>query len=229
MRKNHFTLIELLVVVAIIGMLASMLLPAFSMAREKAKRTYCTNNLKQFGIAASCYKDSYDGHYPYGDPVAEYSGGVTGIWPGNTCGLTFDYLDDEWGMNEIEMYNCPSRPYTPFFRDENNNASTRDAVANLPYKGRFNFRYQYRGNIIGTDLGWEVNKGQNEDPDYALSGDRFEYIVDSGEYRPNHTVGTQGIQVLYNDGSVMFARLADSSFYYTHNSGRKFLIPESRP
>ena len=60
---KKFTLIELLVVVAIIGILASMLLPSLQKARAKALQAVCTSNLKQLGIATQLYLDSSDGLY----------------------------------------------------------------------------------------------------------------------------------------------------------------------
>jgi len=104
-RRTGFTLIELLVVVAIIAILAAMLLPALSQAREKARAARCINNLKQLGLVMTMYLDNNNEYFP---PAAS-SDGHTWFEDVGSLGR---YLNLHWKPGDYwkgTVLDCPSK------------------------------------------------------------------------------------------------------------------------
>ena len=109
-QKNAFTLIELLVVIAIIAILAAMLLPALSQARDKARTAGCMNNLKQMGILFAIYADTWDGYLP---SAATPNTGTRNIsWASKLWELQSgqQMTDAVWQAGGNTIFRCPSKP-----------------------------------------------------------------------------------------------------------------------
>ncbi|NOX97416.1 MAG: DUF1559 domain-containing protein [Nitrospirae bacterium] len=101
---SAFTLIELLVVIAIIGILAAMLLPALSRAREMARAASCVSNLRQIGMALSIYADDYNGLYPY-------AGGTIAWNATDPTDGTYSWMQQLYPyLKNKKVYQCPNRP-----------------------------------------------------------------------------------------------------------------------
>jgi prepilin-type N-terminal cleavage/methylation domain-containing protein len=119
-----FTLVELLVVIAIIGVLVALLLPAVQAAREAARRTQCSNNLKQLGLAAHNFHDT-NGSLPSSIRPAGLTplpriAGLTFMLPFFEQGNTYDKYDQTlnwfdagnlpYTRVKVKAFLCPSTP-----------------------------------------------------------------------------------------------------------------------
>src|SRR5664279_2671514 len=94
--RRGFTLIELLVVIAIIAILAAILFPVFAKAREKARQSSCSSNVKQIALGALMYAQDYDEILPC---AWQYCPNPTQVYFGN---LIMPYIKNS------QIFQCPS-------------------------------------------------------------------------------------------------------------------------
>ena len=217
-KASGFTLIELLVVIAIIAILAGMLLPALSGAKETAKRIACANGMRQIGLSALMYVDDNDGKFP-----VRQLGADPGAWPTTL-------LD---GYKEMRLLMCSSDAPNPASGGPNPNHKADQAPRSYILNG-WNDHWQELWTRDGT--GWNFSKMQatvtpesaiklpsdtillgekvtesphfymdflEETPD-SLSGNDFTE-VEHGRHSRN-TKGSGGSNYIFADGSARFIR-----------------------
>ncbi len=251
-HRTGFTLVELLVVIAIIGILVSLLLPAVQAARESARRTQCTNNLKQIGVAVLDHLNSLE-RFPCGGWGWGWSGDVNrgtdfqqgGGWIFNTLPYLEQQAMHDAGLGitdptqlanalaardgiPLAVLNCPTRRATiayPFNSPNPPNASLTagsSMVAKSDYGGNGGDWY----NSPGYFPFWQSNNCGNSDGGPAAG--QVPSATTLGQYTAaeaaNQPYAPSGI--MYMMSMVRSAHVKDG-MSNTYLAGEKYLAPDN--
>lgn len=157
-----FTLIELLVVIAIIAILAAILFPVFAQAREKARQTSCSSNLKQMGTSWMMYIQDYDERMPTAAPAGWNTcatmkdRGAFGGWIGN---LLLPY------SKNAAIFECPSNQRLSLVNHGGGNRCTGPDI-NSNMAGTNQWGLQYRWTSYGYNYVslWNASIAQLDRP-----------------------------------------------------------------
>jgi len=180
-KKAGFTLIELLVVTGIIAILAAMLLPALSKARENGRRAVCMNNLRQIGLAMAMYASDNEQMYP---PTTSSGCGNQRIRSIAQSKIGLGSLIPQYITTDLML--CPSNSYKltkeQVKSDWNNNQNTDST-------------YFYKG-LSGGLTNYKIDSAERKEKPAIV----MDFNVTGNVKRWNHK--QEYVNVLFTDGSV---------------------------
>jgi len=159
-RQHAFTLMELLIVIASIAILAAMLLPVVSSARERGRRTVCLSNVRQIGIAIQIYAQDNEGRIPYGPKAPPFTN-PNNFYPSTGAPTSLLSLQSgaPVGLGLMLPYQLAVQPGVLFCPSTDQALDTDAELAKVgTYQAQGSYYYRHGGNTELYDAAGATNR-----------------------------------------------------------------------